>query len=87
MRGIARTLLYSCKKATELIEKKQITRLSLIERVRLNGHLSLCESCSIYSIYSVKMNIMLQSHLQSKQHNSAETHTNEALKERLLKLL
>ncbi len=87
MRGIARTLLYSCKKATELIEKKQVTRLSLIERVRLNSHLSLCESCSVYGIYSAKMNIMLQSHLHSKQHNSAETLTNEALKERLLKLL
>lgn len=38
----------SCIKATELIEKKELFRLSFIENVRLKVHLSMCSSCKEY---------------------------------------
>lgn len=86
MKVVTRTLLYSCKQATELIEKKQVVSLSLIERARLNGHLSLCDSCSVYNTYSNKMNTILRSHFNQTSGNGENTVTNETLKQRLLKL-
>lgn len=41
-------LFYSCKKATELIEKEKIAGLSSVEKVRLKLHLSMCKECNAY---------------------------------------
>jgi hypothetical protein len=86
MRGIARTLLYSCKKATEVIEKRQVVGISLIERARLSGHLYLCDSCSVYLVYSKKIDILLRKHLALQKRGNSESPTNDELRERLLKL-
>jgi hypothetical protein len=41
-------LLLSCKKATFLIEKRELSSLSFIERIQLKLHTSMCEACRIY---------------------------------------
>ncbi len=45
-------LLMSCKRATELIEKRSVTDLSLVERFRLKLHTSMCHACSEYAMQS-----------------------------------
>jgi hypothetical protein len=38
----------SCKKTTELIDKKDISKLSLIEKIQLQLHLQMCNTCHAY---------------------------------------
>jgi hypothetical protein len=42
-------ILISCKKATELIEKQSIEKLSSREKLKLNLHKKMCKSCLNYS--------------------------------------
>ena len=49
MKPIKNFLFFSCKKATEIIEKSKIERLSPLENSRLKIHLSMCKSCQEYS--------------------------------------
>jgi len=41
-------LFLSCLKATELIEKKLLFKLSLPEKIRLTIHKIMCEACKLY---------------------------------------
>ena len=41
-------LMLSCKRATLLIEKKQVAGLTLVESVRLSMHMSMCSACKSY---------------------------------------
>lgn len=40
--------MLSCKKATELIEKRLVTKLSSIEKIQLKMHTAVCSQCSTY---------------------------------------
>ncbi len=42
-------MFLSCLKATELIEKKLLFKLSLTEKIRLTIHKMMCDACSLYS--------------------------------------
>lgn len=39
---------YSCKKASEMVEKKKLFGLSFIGRLKLKWHLSACGACKAY---------------------------------------
>ena len=41
-------MVNSCKKTTELIDKKFLTPLSIKERMQLYFHKSMCKTCSSY---------------------------------------
>ncbi len=41
-------LFLSCLKATELIEKKMHFKLSVVERLQLKVHKSMCDACRNY---------------------------------------
>lgn len=41
-------VMLSCKKATELIEKRLVTKLSSIEKIQLKMHTAVCSQCSTY---------------------------------------
>jgi hypothetical protein len=41
-------ILLSCKKATQLIEKKLHAKLSRRERIQLTWHNSVCDICPLY---------------------------------------
>jgi hypothetical protein len=40
--------MYTCKKATILIEKEETETLSLLTKIRLKMHLMMCGTCSAY---------------------------------------
>ena len=40
--------MYSCKKATEMVEKKSVVGLSFSENLKLKLHLSICKACKTY---------------------------------------
>lgn len=48
MKKMMNILMLSCKKATELIEKRLVTKLSSIEKVQLKMHTAVCSQCSTY---------------------------------------
>jgi len=48
MKKIMNILMLSCKKATELIEKRLVTGLSGIEKIQLKVHTAVCKNCSTY---------------------------------------
>lgn len=43
----------SCKKATLLIEKKELLSLTPVERIQLNLHTSMCVACRTYEKQSI----------------------------------
>lgn len=56
----------SCKKATELIEKKHLTKLSLMERIQLKAHLMMCDACSEYK----KFSYLIEKKLKAEEHKN-----------------
>ena len=48
MKKIMTVMMLSCRKATELVEKRAVQGLTTTERIRLRVHLSMCRACSGY---------------------------------------
>jgi len=48
MRKMMNIVMLSCKKATELIEKRLVMKLSAIEQIQLKMHTAVCSQCSTY---------------------------------------
>ena len=79
-------IMLSCKKATELIEKKLLTKLSFREKVQLKMHKSLCDACTAYEKQSKLMDELLSKHLHNDD-NSIESNgivENEELKKKIM---
>ena len=55
--------MLSCRKATELIEKKLHAKLSRRERVQLKWHKSICDACTLYEKQVVFIEKVLQDDL------------------------
>ena len=53
-------IIYNCKQATFLIEKKQLSRLSFREEIELRIHLAGCGMCVLYNKQSRVINNMVQ---------------------------
>ncbi len=49
MKKLMNRLMLSCKKATELMEKKGFVRLSNVERIQLFMHTRMCDACGRYA--------------------------------------
>ncbi|MFA6245367.1 MAG: hypothetical protein WC615_00410 [Mucilaginibacter sp.] len=52
-------IAYNCKKATFLIEKKQIGTISMREKLELKIHLAGCSVCRIFEQQSLVINKMV----------------------------
>lgn len=48
MNKLMKLLVNSCKIATELIDKQQLTTLSAKEKVQLHAHKAMCKTCNAY---------------------------------------
>lgn len=60
--------MLSCKKATELIEKRRVTKLTSVEKIRLKIHTTLCSKCSTYESQSdIIENCIAQIHQSNKK--------------------
>lgn len=87
MKKIMNILMLSCKKATELIEKKSFVGLSFKEKVQLGMHKSMCDACTAYEKQSHKIDEILQSQSNSNDFESTVMHQNDKLKEKIIKEL
>lgn len=65
MKRIMGFLMLSCKKATELIEKRQVKPLSAIEKIQLDAHLSMCKACHAYEDQSVQIDQLWEKQIAS----------------------
>lgn len=84
MKKLLHLFMLSCEKATELIEKKLIIQLSLIENVQLKMHKTICDACTAYEKQSKKIDEVLNNHIQSKGIDQIEIINNEKLKDRII---
>lgn len=64
MKNLMNILFLSCLKATELIEKKLLFKLSFSEKIRLKMHKAMCDACTIYE----KQSNVLDKALSSAEH-------------------
>ncbi|MCG2462686.1 hypothetical protein K8352_18130 [Flavobacteriaceae bacterium F89] len=48
MRRILGIVTFSCKRITEMVESKEVDKLSFRDRIRYNTHLALCKACRSY---------------------------------------
>jgi hypothetical protein len=87
MKKIMHIILYSCRKATELIDKRSVMGLSWMERTRLFMHKSLCDACTTYDKQSRLIDRFLHHHLHDHQEENAPQLQNDELKERIIERL
>ena len=52
----AKKIMYNCRHATMLIEKKQLTKLTIREKFELKLHLAGCSVCKIFQRQSILIN-------------------------------
>jgi hypothetical protein len=83
MKGIMKTLFLSCKKATELIAKREIQALSVKERLQLKSHLRMCDACNVYEKYSRSIDILLKSKFDQHSKEKFVVIQNPQLKKRI----
>ncbi|MBI5858386.1 MAG: hypothetical protein HZB42_12150 [Sphingobacteriales bacterium] len=84
MKKLMYYLMLSCKKATELIEKRTLVKLSFKEKVQLRMHKSMCDACTAYEMQSGKIDELLHKHIHNVSVDNAATLNNEALKETII---
>lgn len=53
-------IIYNCRQATFLIEKKQLTTLTLREKLELKIHLTGCSVCRVFQRQSVLINRLVR---------------------------
>ncbi len=76
-------LMLSCRKATELMEKRLLVGLSLREKMQLGMHKSMCDACTAYEKQSKLLDIFLHKHIHSPNEESIPLLENNELKERI----
>ena len=69
-------IIYNCKQATFLIEKKQLKRLSFREEIELRIHLRGCGMCVLYNKQSHVINDMVQQLFQDSMKNELKLDDN-----------
>ncbi|MCB9188669.1 MAG: hypothetical protein H6599_05235 [Flavobacteriales bacterium] len=61
--NIFNKLEWSCQKATELIDKKLVIKLSFKENLQLKVHKGICDACRTYEKQSRLLQNVLEDHL------------------------
>jgi hypothetical protein len=61
MKKLMNIFFLSCVKATELIEKKLLFKLSPSEKIRLKMHKAMCYACAMYEKQSITLDKALSS--------------------------
>ena len=84
MKKLMNYLMLSCKKATELIEKRSLVRLTFKEKVQLHMHKSMCDACTTYEKQSKKIDELLHGHIHDAIIDKTAILNNEVLKEKII---
>lgn len=74
--------MLSCKKATELMEKRNVVPLSFKERLQLNMHKKMCDICSMYEKQSKFIDNALTTHYKNHPVDSTIT-LDESIKKKI----
>ncbi len=77
-------LMLSCKKATGLIDKKSVVGLSLLEKIQLRVHTSMCDACTAYQKQSKLIDRIIHQHINGSNETTAPLVNNPALKENII---
>lgn len=80
-------LMLSCKKATELIEKKALLKITFKEKIQLQMHKSMCSACTAYEKQSKKLDELFLKHINNDNPEVSTLVQNEDLKSKILKNL
>lgn len=83
-RKMMNVVLLSCKKAAFLIDLEQENPLTVLKKVQLKMHLSVCKNCSNYEIQSRIIGTILKNNQKSADQIS-ELHLAEEVKTRIQK--
>jgi hypothetical protein len=78
-------IAYNCRKATLLIEKQQITSITLREKLELKIHLAGCSICKTFMLQSVAINKMVHDLFHSP--NRTDLKLDEQFKEELQEVI
>lgn len=78
-------LFLTCKKATELIERKHLDKISCKNGLKLNFHLIICKACSNYSKHSLLIHKALERRF--KKDIKQVDKPNDKLKEKIISKL
>lgn len=79
--------MLSCKKATELIEKKLLVQLSFKENIQLQLHKSMCSACTTYEKQSKKLDELFHKHINNDGAEISGVIQNEDLKKKIINTL
>lgn len=63
MKKLMHFMFLSCRTATELIEKKLFSELSLREKIQLSLHKSMCKACTKYSKQSEELDHYMKNNI------------------------
>ena len=63
--GELRNMIYNCRQATYLIEKKLIGKITFRERIQLQVHFYGCSVCKLFNKQSIMINGMIKQLLKS----------------------
>ena len=66
--GLIDTLKVNCRKASVLIERRELRSLSLTERIGLHFHLRICDACKAYE----KQSAVIDGWLEQRRDQCAE---------------
>lgn len=78
-------LVFSCRKATALMDKRSAMELSLKEKLQLKFHLSICKGCRAYEKQSVILQQILTRYTQKNALEEVQQLTNNDLKINIIK--
>lgn len=77
--------VFSCRKATALMDKRSAMELSLKEKLQLKFHLSICKGCRAYEKQSVILQQILTQFTQKNALAEVEQLLNNELKINIIK--
>lgn len=81
------SIMLSCLKATELIEKKNFLGLTGYEKMKLFFHKSMCSACAAYEKQSRLLDKILREKSDADAHKEADKEENAELKARIISRL
>lgn len=84
MKKIMQWFLLSCRKATELIDKEFLVKLSFKEKIQLQLHKSMCSACTAYEKQSKKMDDLFHKHINNDGAEISGPTQNEGLKIKII---
>lgn len=60
-------LFLTCRKASELIEKKSLFRLSMKEKFQLTMHTGMCKTCKKWESQSAQLDNTIKQHIHHQE--------------------